>query len=342
MNLKELSKRLNLSQTTVSRALNGYPEVNEATRKRVAEAAARYRYRPNVRARTLATGKSMSIGHIIPLSQQNEMVNMVFSDFIAGAGLVYAAHGYNMTLTIVKDADELEAYRGFAERGAVDGVLLQSPARHDRRISFLAGLDIPFIVHGRSSQVEAAYGWLDVNNKRALKTATRHLLALGHRRIALVNGREDLDFAWRRRQGYEAGLREAAIPPDPALIHSSDMSEPKGYDAARALLSLPATPTAILASSIVLALGIKRAVEESGLRLGKDISVMCYDDDLSYLPNSGATPLFTTMRSSVRAAGARCATLLIERIKDPEAPPPTELWEAELVQGTSTGPAPCA
>ncbi len=340
MNLKELSKQLNLSQTTVSRALNGYPEVNEATRKRVTEAARKYRYRPNVRARTLATGKSMSIGHVIPMSKQNELVNLVFSDFIAGAGLVYAENGYNLTLTIVKDDDELDAYRAFAERGAVDGVIVQAPTRNDRRISFLADLDIPFIVHGRASEIATPYGWLDVNNKSAMRTATAHLIALGHRRIALLNGLETLDFAIRRREGYSIALRDAGLNVDPALMRSSDMSEPNGYEAARDLLEIDKPPTAFVASSMVLALGVKRAIEEKGLKMGKDVSVICYDDDISYLPNAGATPLFTAMRSSVRDAGARCATLLIERLKKPEVLLPNELWEAEMVRGTSTGPGP--
>jgi LacI family transcriptional regulator len=324
----------------VSRALNGYPEVNQATRKRVLEAAAKYRYRPNTRARTLATGTSMAIGHIIPLSKQNELANMVFSDFVAGAGLVYAEYGYTMTLSIVKDEDELDAYRGYAERGAVDGVIVQAPAVDDRRISFLSGLDIPFIVHGRSSQVTASYGWLDVNNNRAIASATRHLTDLGHRGIALVNGLEELDFAKRRRDGYVAALKEADLPINPAFMRAADMSEPNGYKAAHDLLDLPEPPTAFVASSIVLALGVKRAIEARGLRLGQDISVICFDDDISYLPNAGEPPLFSAVRSSVRAAGARCAALLIDRINAPETVPPNELWEAEFVQGRSTAPPP--
>ena len=86
MKLKELSELLNLSQTTVSRALNGYPEVSEATRRRVQAAAKAHGYRPNIRARSLATGRAMAIGHVIPVTAQHEMVNPVFTDFLAGAG----------------------------------------------------------------------------------------------------------------------------------------------------------------------------------------------------------------------------------------------------------------
>jgi LacI family transcriptional regulator len=284
----------------------------------------------------------MSIGHIIPLSKQNELVNMVFSDFIAGAGLVYAENGYNMSLSIVKDDNELEAYRAFAERGAVDGVIVQAPARNDRRISFLADLNIPFIVHGRASGITAPYGWLDVNNKRAIQTATTHLIDLGHKRIALLNGLETLDFAARRREGYLAALRSAGLSADPGLMRSSDMSEPNGFDAAVALLASDTPPTAFVVSSILMALGVKRAIETRGLLIGRDVSVICFDDDISYLPNAGDKPLFTAMRSSVRAAGARCAHLLIDRINDRDTPPPEELWEAEMVIGSSTGPAPTA
>ncbi|MEO9649912.1 MAG: substrate-binding domain-containing protein [Roseobacter sp.] len=342
MNLKQLSERLNLSQTTVSRALNGYPEVNEGTRKRVAAAAAKYRYHPNVRARTLATGRSMSIGHVIPLSQQVELVNLVFSDFVAGAGVIYAEHGYNMTLTIVQDVDELDAYRRLSEHGAVDGVIVQAPARDDQRISFLSDLKIPFVVHGRATAVTAPYAWLDVNNKSAFQTGTEYLISLGHHRIALVNGQEKMDFAIRRREGYTEAVMSAGLSLDQNLMSSADMSEPNGYAAACRFLDLDDPPTAFIASSIVLALGIKRAIRERGLRLGVDVSVLSYDDDISYLPNTGDTPLFTTMRSSVKAAGAHCARMLIDLITTPDAPLPTELWEAEFVLGTSTGPGPFA
>lgn len=340
MNLRELSRRLNLSPTTVSRALNGYPEVGEATRRRVAQAAALYNYRPNVRARRLATGKSMCIGHVIPLSGQDEIVNIVFADFIAGAGEVYALHDYTLNLSIVRDENELSTYRGVAENGAVDGVIVHSPRRADTRIRHLATLDIPFLVHGRARDIAVPYGWLDVDNRSAFRTGIDHLTGLGHRRIALVNGDEELDFASERRLGYLDALAAAGLPAVPELMHSGEMSEPFGYETARGLLASKAAPTAFACSSIVSALGVRRAVEEAGLVLGRDVSVLCFDDAISYLPNGGKAPVFTALRSSVRAAGRRCAEMLLAMIDNPEAPPPTELWQAELVIGGSTGPCP--
>ena len=99
-------------------------------------------------------------------------------------------------------------------------------------------------------------------------------------------------------------------------------------------------PTAFVASSIVSALGIRRAVEERGLAMGSEISILCFDDEISYLPNGRTAPVFTAMRSSVRAAGRRCAELLIDQISRPDQELQTELWDAELVTGTSTGPCP--
>ena len=107
MNLKELAEHLNLSQTTVSRALNGYPEVKEATRLRVEAAARVNNYTPNGRAKSLATGRTMTVGHVIPLSKKHEMVNPVFGDFVTGAAESFLASGYDLMLSLVEDGKEI-------------------------------------------------------------------------------------------------------------------------------------------------------------------------------------------------------------------------------------------
>ncbi len=342
MNLRELSDRLGLSQTTVSRALNGYPEVSETTRKRVQDAATQFGYQPNQRAKSLATGRSMQIGHVIPFSTQHEMVNVVFSDFIAGAGEVYAEHGYDMLLSLVPDDREVEAYSELARKGSVDAVMVHGPTLNDPRIPLLSDLGIPFLVHGRSSAAQTPYHHLDVNNQRAFHRATEFLLDLGHRRIALVNGLEQMDFAARRRAGFIEALRKRDVLPDAGLMSSAEMTEFSGYDAAQQMLGRDAPPTAFIASSIVPAMGIRRALEERGLVMGKDVSIICFDDEISYLPNGRSEPIFTATRSSVRAAGRRCATHLISIITEAPDAPINEVWEAELVLGNSTGPAPAA
>jgi len=342
MNLKELSEKLGLSQTTVSRALNGYPEVNEDTRRRVMDAARRHNYRPNMRAKSLATGRAMAIGHIIPLSTKHEIVNPIFADFIAGAGEVYSSSGYDMVLSVVSDAAEADAYREIQAKGTVDGVIIHGPKLDDPRIPLLRDIGLPFVVHGRSTGCALPYSWLDVNNRRAFERATEFLLDLGHRRIALVNGLENMDFAVRRRTGYLSALERRGIAPDPRLMRTEEMTEGYGYRTARELLAGPDRPTAFLTASLISALGVRRAIEEAGLHMGRDISVVTHDDELSYLRNGEDVPIFTATRSSVREAGRGAAEMLLSIIAAPGSGPQSKLLEATLVVGQSTGPGPAA
>lgn len=339
MNLKELSSRLGLSPTTVSRALNGYPEVNEETRARVRAAALRYNYSPNTRAIRLATGRAMAVGHVIPLASRHEIVNPVFADFIAGAGEVYSQAGYDMLMSVVSDDDEDRAYRQLKARGSVDGVIVHAPRMNDPRIALLAEIGLPFVVHGRATGTDLPYSWLDVNNRRAFLRATEFLTDLGHRRIALINGLEFMDFAIRRRNGYLEGLAARGIAPDAALMTSDEMSEIAGYFAARAMLALSDPPTAFLVSSMISGLGVRRAIETAGLVMGRDASVIIHDDVLSYMRNGDDVPIFTATRSSVRDAGRMAAEMLLDIVADPEHAPRERLLEAELVLGQSTGPA---
>lgn len=340
MNLKELAQRLGLSPTTVSRALNGYPEVNEATRQRVFDAARRFHYRPNTRAIRLAKGRAMACGHVIPITARHEMMNPIFSDFIAGAGETYARSGYDMLLSVVTDADEERIYRDLQARGAVDGVIIHAPSTDDSRIALLHELAIPFVVHGRSSGAALPYSWVDVNNRRAFQRATEFLLDLGHRRIGLINGLEHMDFAVRRRTGYVEALAARGVAVDPGLMSSDEMTESRGFRAAELMLDRPAPPTALVVSSIISAIGARRAVEAKGFRIGRDVSIIIHDDDLSYLKNGEDVPIFTATRSSVRLAGSIAAQMLLDIIAEPGGAPQTRLLEADLIIGQSTGPAP--
>ncbi len=340
MNLKELAIKLGLSPTTVSRALNGYPEVNDATRDRVMAAAKRHNYRPNARAIRLATGRAMAVGHIFPVATKNEIMNPIFADFIAGAGEVYSANGYDMLLSVVADDSEEAAYRDLKSRGAVDGVIIHAVRAEDPRIAALREIGMPFVTHGRATGLVNDYNWVDVNNRRAFLRATEFLLDLGHRRIALVNGMENMAFAARRRIGYLDALGERGLPADPALMTSGEMTELSGFNAASRMLDQPDPPTAFVTSSMLSGMGVRRAIEARGLRMGRDVSVIIFDDELSYLKNGDGLPIFTATRSSVREAGRYAAEMLLDLIANPHQPPRQRLLEADLILGQSTGPAP--
>ncbi len=339
MNLKELSQHLNLSPTTVSRALNGYPEVGETTRKRVVDEAHRLGYRPNAHARRLATGRAHAIGYVFP-SDRTVMIDPLFSDFVAGAADVYTSLGFETLLHAGGQEDEMSVYRRYAEGGAVDGVVVQGSHVDDPRIALLSQLKLPYIVHGRVGDQETGYPWLDIDNRGAFHKATKLLTDFGHQRIALLNGQEKLTFAFHRRQGYENALRDKGLVVDPAIMFSGVMTEENGYRQSKRILQLPKRPTALVLSSMLLVSGAMRAAYELGLAVGKDVSMIAHDDGLPFLNAEGLVPALTTTSSSIRAAGSRVAELLLERIENPDGEMPQELWGVDLIVRGSTGPAP--
>lgn len=338
MNLKQLSEQLGLSQTTVSRALNGYPEVSEKTRLRVVAAAQRHNYRPNARATGLATGKASAIGHVIPVSSRDDVVNPIFGEFMAGASSVYSASGYELMLTVAHSDNEADIYRSLKAKGAVDGVIVHSPQKKDHRVHLLREIGLPFVIHGRVTECEHPYSWVDFDNEGAFYQACKLLLDLGHRRIALINGPATLNFAWLRLQGYLAALAAADIPCSKPLISNGILTELYGYETALAMLDMQDSPTAMIVSSYVVALGVKSAILQAGLAVGKDISIIIHDDDLSFFNNHGNVPQFTATRSSVNEAGEIAAQMLLDIIHQPHLEPQSRLLEAPLTIGASTGP----
>jgi len=165
-------------------------------------------------------------------------------------------------------------------------------------------------------------------------------LDLGHRDIALINGLADMDFAARRFAGYNDGLSAHGFSVDQTLVSHGEMTETYGYARTNELLDMPVPPTAIIVSSIIPAIGARRALGDRGLVMGKDVSIVIHDDDLSYFRNDGNVPIYTATRSSVREAGERTADMLLNAISHPGQPPKQILLEAELTVGQSTGAAP--
>lgn len=339
MNLKQLSEMLGLSQTTVSRALNGFPEVSEATRQRVREAAEKTGYRPNKAAQRLATGRARSIGLVMPASPEHHF-DVHFGEFLSGIGEVSLRHDFHCVIMPADPDDEEKAIRRLASSGSVDGLYIGYLRVADPRIAMARSLGLPFIVHGRATGLPLDYPLLDIDNEAVFHDAADHMLSLGHSRFGVINAPEDYAFAIHRRQGAEGRLAEAGITLDPAACLAVPMTDAHGYRAMSALLDGPMPPTAVLCSSTTQALGAVRAINERGLKLGADISLTAHDDDLPLLkPENFSIPL-TTTRSSLRAAGIRVAERLIGAIEGEGDYPSREIWRAEFIRRASTGLAP--
>nr|WP_210320117.1 substrate-binding domain-containing protein [Pseudaminobacter soli] len=331
---------LGLSQTTVSRALNGYPEVNEETRRRVADAARRHGYRPNPSARRLATGKAGMIGYVMPTGASVD-IDPHFVEFLSGLGDYARSHELDLVLSPAEADDEETTYRRVAAAKNVDAVYVSVPVPNDPRIALLHQLGLPFIVHGRSEGLDFAYPYIDIDNEGAFHEAGRLLVQLGHRRIALINGDERQTFAIFRERGARRALAGGGLELAPSMIRSVQMTEENGYLSARSLLEGEQAPTAILCSSLIMALGVSRALREAGLSVPDDVSLIAHDDVFPWLkPENFPVPLSTT-RSSIRAAGARIAERLAARISGLEDGSRGEVWPVDLVvRGSVAGVPP--
>jgi LacI family transcriptional regulator len=339
VNLKQLSEMLGLSQTTVSRALNGYPEVNQETRERVLKAVRETGYRPNKAAQRLATGKAGSIGLVMPTAPGHAS-DVHFGEFLAGLGEEAVRHDFHFVITPADPEDEVGAMRRLAVSGNVDALFVSYMRGHDPRLEMLKSLSIPFLVHGRSYGSEPDYPYLDIDNEGAFYEAARLLLQLGHKRFALINGPIHLDFAIRRHKGVIAALAERGLVLGDRYVSHSAMTDEQGQIAMERFLEFAERPTAVLCSSTVLALGAVRAITQAGLKLGQDISLIAHDDVLPLLkPENFSVPL-TTTRSSLRAAGLRIAERLIGQVNGLVPYAEQELWKAELIVRASTGAGP--
>ena len=334
MNLKQLASELGLSQTTVSRALNGYPEVNEATRRRVAETAARLGYRPNASARRLATGRAGAFGWVL----HNNSYGPHTVEFLGGLAERLIHDEIDILVsTVTSEDEEIAAYHRAAASKRVDAVVLASPYPNDRRIGVLHELKLPFILHGRAES-PLPHAWLDIDNAGATERATTHLLDLGHRRIALLNGPRGMTFAINREAGYRAAFAARNEAVNSAFVVNSVFTDEMGFRNAQRMLERSPSPTAFVAGSMMTALGVFRAIRSAGLVLGKDVSMIAHDDVFPYLNADNMVPSMSTTRSSIRAAGTRVAELLTQMLAGKPAADIHELWPVDLVLRESTGP----
>lgn len=334
--LKDLAAHLGLSPTTVSRALNGYPEVGAKTRQRVLEAAQRLNYQPNPTALRLATGRADALGILLSI-HDNMLENPIVTDLLTGISETAAECGLAIHLLPTLKGQERVVCERVIGSGAVDALVLLSPVFDDPETADLAEIAFPVVAHGLPVFGQNVAS-LSVDSLGAFAKGTAHLLGFGHRRIALLNGEEHLAYGRDRRAGYLNELAAAGLAADPALMAAGQQTYSRGYEAARDMLALAAPPTAFICSSVLQAIGAARAIAEAGLSIPGDISLLAHDDGVAALPAEIAAPGLTVLRSSIRLAGRRIAHMAIERARGVPAAELVEIWDVPLIPGSSTGP----
>ena len=235
-----------------------------------------------------------------------------------------SAGGQEMLNTINRLVDERKA----------DGFILPRTFADDPRMKLLRSLDVPFVLYGRVSDPRGC-AWFDILGENAMRDAVQRLADHGHTRIGFVNGGLEYNFSHLREEGFRAGMSQAGLTMDPALLIDGAMTMEAGEEAAERLLAQPKPPTAIVYAVDLAALGAYTTASRLGLEIGTDLSIISYDG----IPEGNwASPPLTTFQVDSRAAGERLTKLVIRRIRGADAESLRETAEATLKLGGSDGP----
>lgn len=305
----DVAERAGVSRTTVSFVLNNSPGkmISEETRQRVLKAAEELGYEPNEYARGLARMRRNSIGVFICHSQS------IFSDayipkVIEGAAQTLNKFRFQLVLQPLKL--EQSDYLKIAKKDNLDGVIFINI--HDESTAFKRLVDskFPFVVIGTVKNNEVIQ--VDIDNKKSAKEAVRYLLKLGHRKIGMIAHASIVyNASYSRVEGYKGAMQEANLDIKNKWIQVADFSEESGYRAMKELLKLKEPLTAVFAGNDVIAYGAIKAIEDAGLAIPDDVSIVGFDDD--YLSRYLNPPL-TTITLPASGLGSQAAKLLIDII----------------------------
>ncbi|MGA2488709.1 MAG: LacI family DNA-binding transcriptional regulator [Anaerolineales bacterium] len=306
----EVAAEAGVSLGTVSRVINNDIHVRKETRERVLTTMQRLGFVANRQARSLAGGKSDSIGVLVP-----DLGTGYIGEIIRGIDAELSLSGLDLILytthrTAIKEAN----YVANLAMGMVDGLLLVLPRNPVDFIGNLTQRKFPFVLidhqgAGRDCHAVGATNWQGGFN------ATEYLIKLGHTRIGFITGSMDLGCAVDRLAGYRSALRTYHLPDAPELIYEGDFFQQDGYAGASALLALPNPPTAIFASNDVMAMGAMDAVRSRGLHVPEDISIIGFDD----IPQASLIhPALTTINQPLEKMGRVATQMLLDLLQKTE------------------------
>ncbi len=339
MSIVHLAQDLGLSISTVSRALNGYADVSLATRQRIIKRATEIGYRPNPGASRLKSGKTSTVGVILPCSGDGyHFADSIYSSLLGGVATELEAGGYNLIATMQTRNDpirETALHETLIRGNWVDALLIGRTRVNDPRIELARRANIPFVTYGRTDSVEP-HAWVDADNEQAFYLATRRQLDFGHQRIALLNGSLEYYFARLRQEGYARAIIESGRTIDPLIMLNGDLSEASGYALCRSLLISAEVPTSIVCATDAMAIGAIAACRERGITVGRDISILGYGNSSA---SSYCDPPLTTFDHQVFANGRHIGQSLLQLLRHEAKPSDIHYLEpVVLVPRQSDGP----
>ncbi len=313
--ISDVSDALGLTKSTVSRALNDYPDISDSTRLRVRRMAENMGYRPLSHAQAIKTGLTKSLGLVIQLADHDSH-RPFLAEFLAGLSQGASAQGWTLTIAASDSPTHtIETMQTMIGDRKVDGFILPRAQVDDERVAFLRAAGVPFVLFGRSPDPTGC-AWFDVLGEDAMRDAVEHLAGLGHRHIGFINGGARYTYSRLRHEGFLAAMEGAGLYFDASHMCDEAVTIQAGKDAGHRILMAKTPPTAIICAVDMAALGVYRAAADLGVAIGTDLSVISYDG----IPEGAyATPQLSTFAVDFTESGKRLSTLLIRRIRG-EAP----------------------
>ncbi|MGB4570499.1 MAG: LacI family DNA-binding transcriptional regulator [Tepidanaerobacteraceae bacterium] len=327
----DVAKKAGVSIATVSRVLNNSNVVSEKTRQRVKRAIEELNYTPNVIASALTKKSTLTLGLLIP-----DISNPFSSELSRGVEDASNDFGFNTVICNTDYCPEKETtYISLLRQKSVDGFIISTADYNDENVIELLKDDVPLVLLGRDIEETEGYP-IDIVGSDNIKggyIATKHLIDLGHKKIACLLGPPRIKVNLEREIGYLRAMEVANLKVYTNLVGYGDFKLEFGYKKTLEFFKGPLKPTAIFAANDLTALGAIRAIKELGLSVPEDVSVVGYDNTI--LAEMTDPPL-TTVSQQMRKMGYLATELLIKRIKGERTPGKRVICETDLVIRKST------
>ena len=322
--LTDIARQLQLSPSTVSKALNGYRDVSSDTRELVLRAALELDYQPRSAARDLRRGRTDRIG--LFLNTAIEYVVDYLSGIIPGAVRCAQACGKRLLIHTQSEDDPGQLLQ-VCRAGEIDGVILFSAHYDSHTIETLLADEFPFVVMGRHIP-DARVSCVVPDYYDGTRQIMEHLLRQGRRRIAFTTRPELTTANEARLRGYLDALAEAGIDVDEQLIVETRLEPDSGVAPTRRLLALTMRPTAIVAAHDLVAVDVINTLQAAGLRVPQDVAVTGFD---GLRAGFRTLPHISTVQQPLERIGERVVALVNRQLSDPAAPPVQETLPVRLV-----------
>ncbi len=327
--IKDIARIINVSHTTVSRALNDSPLISNTTKEKVRRIAEKYNYRPNVRARSLVLAKTYTIGLFFSTINRGTSPNF-FLDSVRGVNRV-VKDMFNLSV------EGLDDFKDFSKISSsfFDGILLMSQSTDDDRfIKHVEKAGIPFVLLNRETHVSRVMSIL-ADDTTGAYIATEHLINNGHDRIGIIEGKPEFRTTYRRKEGFMNALKDHNLRFNPKYSAKGNFDIESGYTGMHVLLGQNLPPTAVFCLNDDMAVGAMKAAYEKKLKIPEDISLIGFDDSIfaMYL-----NPSLSSVRRPIEDMSAEGARILLDMIGGEEIKKETIFLHTELKKRESVMP----